>query len=51
MPTEGSYLIVNKILIELAALLVILAYPTGQVFGLDRFLVRGGRKQQPAVQA
>ena len=50
MPTEGSYLIVNKILIELAALLVLLAYPTGRVFGLDRFLVRGGVEQQPAAR-
>lgn len=51
MPTEGSYLIVNKILIELGALLVLLAYPTGRAFGLDRFLVRGGVEQQPAAQA
>lgn len=50
MPTEGSYLIVNKILIELAALVVLLAYPTGRAFGLDRFLVRGV-EQQPAAQA
>jgi len=40
MPAEGSYLIVNKVLIELAALLVVLAYPTEQTFGLDRFLAR-----------
>lgn len=40
MPAEGSYLIVNKILIELAALLVILGYPTAHRIGLDRLLVR-----------
>ncbi len=40
MPTEGSYLIVNKILIELAALLVILGYPTAHRIGLDRLLFR-----------
>jgi len=40
MPAEGAYLIVNKILIELAALLVILAYPTAHRIGLDRLLVR-----------
>lgn len=40
MPAEGSYLIVNKVLIELAALLVVLAYPTSQTFGLDSFLAR-----------
>jgi thiosulfate dehydrogenase [quinone] large subunit len=40
MPAEGSYLIVNKILIELAALLVILGYPTAHRIGLDRLLFR-----------
>ena len=40
MPTEGSYLIVNKVLVELAALVVILALPTGRQVGLDRFLVK-----------
>ena len=40
IPAEGAYLIVNKILIELAALLVILAYPTAHRIGLDRLLVR-----------
>lgn len=35
MPTEGSYLIVNKVLIELGAALVLLAFPTGKSFGLD----------------
>ena len=44
MPTEGSYLIVNKILIELAALVVLLAYPTGDSWGLDRFLPRAARR-------
>lgn len=40
MPAEGSYLIVNKVLIELAALVVLLAHPTGQTFGLDRLFLR-----------
>jgi thiosulfate dehydrogenase [quinone] large subunit len=38
MPTEGSYLVVNKVLIELLALGVLLAFPTGKAWGLDRFL-------------
>jgi thiosulfate dehydrogenase [quinone] large subunit len=38
MPTEGSYLVVNKVLIELVALAVLFAFPTGKLFGLDRFL-------------
>jgi thiosulfate dehydrogenase [quinone] large subunit len=39
MPAEGSYLIVNKVLIELGALVVLLAFPTGALFGLDRLLL------------
>lgn len=46
MPTEGSYLIVNKVLIELVAMLVLLAFPTGRVLGLDRFLAP---RRQPAT--
>ncbi len=38
MPTEGSYLVVNKVLIELVALAVLLAFPTGKLYGLDRLL-------------
>jgi thiosulfate dehydrogenase [quinone] large subunit len=40
MPAEGSYLIVNKILIELAALLVIVVFPTAHRVGLDRLIFR-----------
>lgn len=40
MPTEGAYLIVNKILIELGAMLVIMAFPTAHRVGLDRLLFR-----------
>jgi thiosulfate dehydrogenase [quinone] large subunit len=43
MPTEGSYLLVNKVLIELAALWVLLAFPTGESVGLDQLLARKGR--------
>lgn len=38
MPSEGSYLIVNKNLIELFALAVLLLFPTGDIIGLDRLL-------------
>jgi len=38
MPTEGSYLVVNKVLIELVALAVLLAFPTGRLYGLDRIV-------------
>jgi len=38
MPQEGSYLIVNKTLIEISALAVLFVFPTGQIAGLDRFI-------------
>ena len=38
IPTEGSYLIVNKNLVELCALVVILATGSGRFAGLDRIL-------------
>jgi thiosulfate dehydrogenase [quinone] large subunit len=38
MPSEGSYLVVNKVLIELVAVLALVAFPTSKVFGLDRFI-------------
>ena len=40
VPAEGSYLVVNKILIEAGALVVLLAHPTAKVFGLDHFVDR-----------
>ncbi|WP_167618270.1 DoxX family membrane protein [Maribellus sediminis] len=40
IPTEGNYLIINKTLIEAAALLVILLFPTGAIIGLDRFVFK-----------
>jgi thiosulfate dehydrogenase [quinone] large subunit len=40
MPTEGSYLVVNKVLIEAIALLVLIAFPTGRQFGLDGVIFR-----------
>lgn len=35
IPAEGSYLVVNKVLIELVAMCVLLGFPTSRVFGLD----------------
>ena len=37
-PMEGSYLIVDKNLIELFALFVLTMFPTGTIIGLDRFI-------------
>jgi len=47
IPTEGSYLIVNKNLVELAALAVVLVTKSGRAAGLDRIvhrLLRGGAR-------
>jgi thiosulfate dehydrogenase [quinone] large subunit len=38
LPSEGSYLIINKNLVELCALLVVLATGSGRFAGLDRIL-------------
>jgi thiosulfate dehydrogenase [quinone] large subunit len=38
LPSEGSYLLVNKNLVELGALLVVLVSGSGKYAGLDRFL-------------
>jgi len=40
MAGEGSYLIVNKNLVELAAALVLAAFPSGHVLGLDMLFCR-----------
>lgn len=40
VPSEGSYLIVNKNLIELAALFVLVLFPTGRVMGLDVLILK-----------
>ncbi|MFN2394188.1 MAG: DoxX family membrane protein [Bacteroidales bacterium] len=37
-PGEGSYLWVNKNLIELLAVAVLFAFPTGHIIGIDRLL-------------
>ena len=40
VPTEGSYLIVNKNLIEIVALIVLALFPTWKSVGLDKFIFR-----------
>ena len=39
-PTEGSYLLVDKNLVEACALFVLAMFPTGHITGLDRFIQR-----------
>ncbi len=39
-PGEGSYIIVNKNLIEIFALYVLYHFPTSHLIGLDRFILK-----------
>jgi predicted dehydrogenase/uncharacterized membrane protein YphA (DoxX/SURF4 family) len=48
-PAEGSYLIVNKTLVELAAMVVLLIFPTGHLVGLDRWIARWITRPAPAA--
>ena len=51
MPTEGSYLVVNKTLIEMVALCVLLLFPTGKIVGLDNLISRSSDAAQGAAAA
>ena len=52
IPTEGNYLIVNKNLVEVAALAVVLATGSGRMAGLDRIIHRLLRRpERPAGAA
>jgi len=42
LPSDGSYLVVNKMVIEALALLVLLVFPTWKEWGVDRWV--GGRR-------
>jgi len=44
VPAEGSYLIVNKVLIELAAILTLVVLPTSHKIGLDRIVQKIRKK-------
>lgn len=48
---EGTYLIVNKNLIEALAVLVVLSFRTGRIAGLDLFRSRGPVPQQQSTEA
>jgi thiosulfate dehydrogenase [quinone] large subunit len=45
LPMEGNYLIVNKTLIEAAALFVLAIFPTGQQLGLDLFVKKFSQRR------
>jgi thiosulfate dehydrogenase [quinone] large subunit len=40
MPGEGSYLIVNKNLVEFAAVMILLVFPSGLAMGFDRLFIK-----------
>ncbi|NOR87684.1 MAG: DoxX family membrane protein [Bacteroidales bacterium] len=40
MPSEGSYMFVNKTLIEMIAMIVLVYFPTGRYIGIDRFICK-----------
>lgn len=40
LPSEGSYFIVDKVMIEFLALGVLLVFPTGKIIGIDRLIFR-----------
>jgi thiosulfate dehydrogenase (quinone) large subunit len=42
LPSDGSYLVINKLVIEILALGVLLMFPTWKEWGLDRWIF-GGR--------
>jgi thiosulfate dehydrogenase (quinone) large subunit len=52
LPSEGSYLLVNKNLVELGALVVVFLTGSGKVYGIDR-IVHGlvGRRLRRAPAA
>ena len=50
IPTEGSYLLINKVIIEAAALFVLAIFPTGNEIGLDRYCsLLKNKKNEEAV--
>lgn len=40
LPPEGSYLWINKNIVMLAAVVVLMVFPTGRRIGLDRFIFK-----------
>jgi thiosulfate dehydrogenase [quinone] large subunit len=49
--SEGTYLVVNKTLVEAAAALAVFAFRTGRIAGLDRVMSRRARTLNPSEVA
>ena len=46
VPSEGSYLVISKTLIEACSLVLLTVFPTGTVFGLDMFINKWNNKKK-----
>lgn len=44
LPSEGNYLIINKNIVEMAALFILLFFPTGRIIGLDHLIYKWRKK-------
>lgn len=51
LPAEGSYIIVNKNLIEMAVLLALAIFPAGYYWGFDRLVLSRRRRSESAAKA
>lgn len=40
IPSEGSYMFINKNLIELLTLVVLVLFPSGKIIGIDRYIFK-----------
>jgi thiosulfate dehydrogenase [quinone] large subunit len=49
LPPEGSYLWINKTLIELFTLLLLFFFPTGRIIGGDRLIFGRKNKEQEGI--
>ncbi len=45
LPSEGNYLWVNKIMLDIFLLLILTVFPTGKIIGLDRLIFGQGSDQ------
>jgi len=45
VPSEGSYLWINKNLIQMAVMFVLYHFPTERIYGIDRFIFGKNRKR------
>lgn len=44
IPSEGSYMFINKNLIEMVAIIVLVLFPTSKIIGIDRFIFGKGEE-------